>query len=187
MVLDNIGAAIDMVMLYRVETITEQAQRQAEVIARPLRSRECMDNLEKPKGPTSASSPSTARGDGDHHRDAIASLFDGDAKCTDIIMEGHHEILEAGIDECEHVARVIRASSSAQLTRDPRLRARPGRGRLKAGDEVIDRHLSDEIQQALGVVVVCARQRRAKLRPDTRATISPRAAALEAPPAAQRP
>ncbi|HOU29402.1 MAG TPA: DUF47 family protein, partial [Thermoleophilia bacterium] len=49
-VLDNIEAAVDMVLLYRVGEITPQAKRQAEVIAKatPL-LRECMDNLEKPK------------------------------------------------------------------------------------------------------------------------------------------
>lgn len=110
-VLDNIDAATDMVMLYRVETITEQAQRQAEVIAKatPL-LKECMDNLEKPKGlDERIIAINSLENDGDRiHRDAIASLFDGDMKCTDIIKwKDIYEILEAGIDECEHVANVI--------------------------------------------------------------------------------
>lgn len=110
-VLDDIDAATDMVMLYRVETITEQAQRQAEVIAKatPL-LKECMDNLEKPKGlDERIIAINSLENDGDRiHRDAIASLFDGDMKCTDIIKwKDIYEILEAGIDECEHVANVI--------------------------------------------------------------------------------
>ena len=47
--------------------------------------------------------------DGDRiEREAITSLFDGDMKCTDIIKwKDIYEILEAAIDECEHVANVI--------------------------------------------------------------------------------
>lgn len=110
-VLDNIEAAADMVVLYRVGETTEQARRQAEVIAKatPL-LRKCMDNLAKPKGlDERIIAINSLENDGDRIlRDAIASLFDGDMACTDIIKwKDIYEILEAAIDECEHVANVI--------------------------------------------------------------------------------
>ncbi len=110
-ILDNIEAAADMVMLYRVGETTEQARRQAEVIAKatPL-LKECMDNLEKPKGlDERIIAINSLENDGDRIlRDAIASLFDGDMACTDIIKwKDIYEMLEAAIDECEHVANVI--------------------------------------------------------------------------------
>ena len=108
---DNIEEAVDMVMLYRVGEITEQARRQAGVIAKatPL-LRECMGNLEKPKGiDERIIAINSLENDGDRiHRDAMASLFDGQMVCTDIIKwKDIYEILEAAIDECEHVANVI--------------------------------------------------------------------------------
>ena len=110
-ILDNIEAAADMVMLYRVGDITDQARRQAEVIAKatPL-LKECMDNLEKPKGlDERIIAINSLENDGDRIlRDAMASLFDGEWQCTDIIKwKDIYEILEAAIDECEHVANVI--------------------------------------------------------------------------------
>ncbi len=110
-ILDNIEAAADMVMLYRVGDITEQARRQADVIAKatPL-LKECMDNLEKPKGlDERIIAINSLENDGDRIlRDAMASLFDGEWQCTDIIKwKDIYEILEAAIDECEHVANVI--------------------------------------------------------------------------------
>jgi uncharacterized protein len=110
-ILDNIEAAADMVLLYRVGEITEQARRQADVIAKatPL-LKECMDNLEKPKGlDERIIAINSLENDGDRIlRDAMASLFDGEWKCTDIIKwKDIYEILEAAIDECEHVANVI--------------------------------------------------------------------------------
>lgn len=110
-ILDNIEAAADMVVLYRVGETTEQARRQAEVIAKatPL-LKECMDNLEKPKGlDERIIAINSLENDGDRIlRDAIASLFDGEMACTDIIKwKDIYEILEAAIDECEHVANVI--------------------------------------------------------------------------------
>ena len=110
-ILDNIEAATDMVILYRVGEITDQARRQAEVIAKatPL-LKECMDNLEKPKGlDERIIAINSLENDGDRIlRDAMASLFDGEMQCTDIIKwKDIYEILEAAIDECEHVANVI--------------------------------------------------------------------------------
>ena len=110
-ILDNIEAATDMVILYRVGEITDQARRQADVIAKatPL-LKECMDNLEKPKGlDERIIAINSLENDGDRIlRDAMASLFDGEMTCTDIIKwKDIYEILEAAIDECEHVANVI--------------------------------------------------------------------------------
>lgn len=110
-VVDNIEAAVDMIMLYKVDAPTEQARRQARVIATatPL-LRECMDNLEKPKGlDERIIAINSLENDGDRiHRDALASLFDGGMSCTDIIKwKDIYEHLEAAIDECEHVANVI--------------------------------------------------------------------------------
>jgi hypothetical protein len=110
-VLDNIEAAADAMMLYRVGEPTVQARRQAEVIAKatPI-LRQCMDNLEKPKGlDERIIAINSLENDGDRIlREAIAELFDGDMKCTDIIKwKDIYELLEAAIDECEHVANVI--------------------------------------------------------------------------------
>ncbi len=110
-ILDNIEEAADMVVLYRVGEITPFALRQAEVIAKatPL-LKECMDSLEKPKGlDERIIAINSLENDGDRiEREAIASLFDGEMACTDIIKwKDIYEILEAAIDECEHVANVI--------------------------------------------------------------------------------
>ena len=110
-ILDNIEAAADMIILYRVGEITDQAKRQADVIAKatPL-LKECMDTLEKPKGlDERVIAINSLENDGDRIlRDALASLFDGEMQCTEIIKwKDIYEILEAAIDECEHVANVI--------------------------------------------------------------------------------
>lgn len=110
-ILDNIEEAVDKVMLYRVAEITPFAVRQAEVIAKatPL-LRECMDRLEKPKGlDERIIAVNSLENDGDRiEREAIATLFAGDMSCTEIVKwKDIHEILEAAIDECEHVANVI--------------------------------------------------------------------------------
>ena len=110
-VLDNIEAAADAMMLYRVGEPTPQARKQAEVISKatPI-LKECMDNLEKPKGlDERIIAVNSLENDGDRIlRDAIANLFDGDMTCTDIIKwKDIYELLEAAIDECEHVANVI--------------------------------------------------------------------------------
>jgi uncharacterized protein len=110
-VLDNIEAAADAMVLYRLSEPTPQARAQAAVIAKatPI-LRECMDNLEKPKGlDERIIAVNSLENDGDRiHREAVASLFDDDMKCTDIIKwKDIYELLEAAIDECEHVANVI--------------------------------------------------------------------------------
>jgi predicted phosphate transport protein (TIGR00153 family) len=110
-ILDSIEEATEKALLYRVDEITSFAKRQAEVIAKatPI-LRECMDNLEKPKGlDERIIAVNSLENDGDRiEREAIASLFEGDTKCTDIIKwKDIYETLENAIDECEHVANVI--------------------------------------------------------------------------------
>jgi predicted phosphate transport protein (TIGR00153 family) len=110
-VLDNIEEATGKILIYRVDEITSYARRQAEVIAKatPI-LRECMDNLEKPKGlDERIIAVNSLENDGDRiEREALASLFEGDTTCTDIIKwKDIYETLESAIDECEHVANVI--------------------------------------------------------------------------------
>lgn len=110
-ILDSIEEAAGLMIIYRVGEATDYARRQAEVIAKatPI-LRECMDNLEKPKGlDERIIAVNSLENDGDLiEREAIASLFEGDTKCTDIIKwKDIYETLESAIDECEHVANVI--------------------------------------------------------------------------------
>jgi predicted phosphate transport protein (TIGR00153 family) len=110
-ILDSIEEVTGLVIIYRVGEITTYAKRQADVIAKatPI-LRECMDNLEKPKGlDERIIAVNSLENDGDRiEREAIASLFEGDTKCTDIIKwKDIYETLESAIDECEHVANVI--------------------------------------------------------------------------------
>jgi len=110
-VLDNIEEAVGLVLIYRVGDITDFARQQAAVIAKatPI-LRECMDSLAKPKGlDEKVIAVNSLENDGDRiERQAIASLFEGDTKCTDIIKwKDIYETLESAIDECEHVANVI--------------------------------------------------------------------------------
>ena len=110
-VLDSIEEAADLVLIYRVDAITDYARRQAEIIAKatPI-LRECMDNLEKAKGlDERIIAVNSLENDGDRlEREAIASLFEGDTTCTDIIKwKAIYETLENAMDECEHVANVI--------------------------------------------------------------------------------
>ena len=110
-VLDSIEEAADLVLIYRVDVITDYARRQAEIIAKatPI-LRECMDNLEKAKGlDERIIAVNSLENDADRlEREAIASLFEGDTKCTDIIKwKAIYETLENAMDECEHVANVI--------------------------------------------------------------------------------
>jgi len=110
-VLDAIEEVVGKVLIYRIDEITSYARRQAEIIAKatPI-LRECMDNLEKPKGlDERIIAVNSLENDGDRiEREAIASLFEGDTKCTDIIKwKDIYETLECAIDECEHVANVI--------------------------------------------------------------------------------
>ena len=97
--------------IYRVDEIMPFALQQAQIIAKatPI-LRECMDNLEKPKGlDERIIAINSLENDGDRiEREALESLFERDTKCTDIIKwKDLYETLERAIDECEHVANVI--------------------------------------------------------------------------------
>ena len=110
-ILDSIEEVTGKVLIYHVSEITTFALQQAQVIAKatPI-LRECMDNLEKPKGlDERIIAVNILENDGDRiEREALESLFEGDTKCTDIIKwKDLYETLERAIDECEHVANVI--------------------------------------------------------------------------------
>lgn len=110
-ILDNIEEAADSMVLYRVDAPTQQAIRQSEIIAEAARVlREGIDSLEKRDGlHEKVVEINRLENEGDRtHRDAVASLFDNDMKCTDVIKwKDIYEMLEAAIDECEHVANIL--------------------------------------------------------------------------------
>ncbi len=111
-ILDNIEAAADMMMLYRIAGPTEYAHEQAKVIAKATAIlRGAIDGLERRSDDLRDCFIEVNRleNDGDRiGREAIAGLFDGDMKATDIIKwKDVYETLESAIDECEHVANII--------------------------------------------------------------------------------
>ncbi len=110
-VLDSIEAAADMMVLYRIEAPTKQAVEQAAVIAKQTAVlKTAIDNLEKRKGLDEHwIEVNRLENDGDRlYRDAVAELFDGDMKCTDIIKwKDIYATLEGAIDQCEDVANIL--------------------------------------------------------------------------------
>lgn len=110
-VLDNIEAATDAMVLYRVEAPTEFAVRQSKVIARAASVlHQLIDDLEKRTDLMERIiSVNSLENEGDRIvRAAIAALFDDDMDAKDVIKwKDIYELLEAAIDECEHVANVI--------------------------------------------------------------------------------
>lgn len=110
-ILDDIEAAADAMVLYRVGKPTAQARAQAEVLAKATAIlRICMDNLAKPKGlDEHIIAVNSLENEGDRIiRDATAQLFNGDMDPIEVIKwKDIYELLEAAIDECEHVANVI--------------------------------------------------------------------------------
>lgn len=110
-VLDDIEAATDAMVLYRVGEPTPQAKAQATVIAKATALlRICVDNLAKPKGlDEHIIAINSLENEGDRIiRDATAQLFDGHMDVIDVIKwKDVYELLEAAIDECEHAANVI--------------------------------------------------------------------------------
>jgi uncharacterized protein len=110
-VLDNIEAAADAMLLYRVAAPTAYARRQADVIAKATALlHQIIDDLEKRTDLIErVIGINSLENEGDRIvRDAVASLFDDDIPCTDVIKwKDIYEILESAIDECEHVANVI--------------------------------------------------------------------------------
>jgi predicted phosphate transport protein (TIGR00153 family) len=110
-VLDSIEAAVDMMLLYRIEAPAQHAVEQSAVIAKQTAVlRTAIDSLEKRKGLNDHwIEVNRLENDGDRlYRDAVAELFDGDMKCTDIIKwKDIYSTLEHAIDDCEHVANII--------------------------------------------------------------------------------
>ena len=110
-ILDSIEAAADMMLLYRIETPAQHAVEQAQVLARQTATlRVAIDNLERRKGLDEHwIEVNRLENDGDRlYRDAVAELFDGDMKCTDIIKwKDIYGTLEHAIDDSEHVANII--------------------------------------------------------------------------------
>lgn len=110
-VLDDIEAAADTMLLYRVGEPTEQARAQATVIAKATALlRTCMDGLAKPKGlDEHIIAINSLENDGDRIlREAIAGLFSGEMNPIDVIKwKDVYEVLESAIDTCEHTANVI--------------------------------------------------------------------------------
>ncbi len=110
-ILDDIEAAADAMILYRVGEPTAQAQAQTTVIAKATALlRICMDGLAKPKGlDEHIIAINSLENEGDRiFRDATAQLFDGHMDTIDIIKwKDIYELLEEAIDECEHAANAI--------------------------------------------------------------------------------
>jgi predicted phosphate transport protein (TIGR00153 family) len=110
-VLDDIEAAANAMVLYRAGEPTPQAKAQADVIGKATAVlRICMDSLAKPKGlDEHIIAVNSLENDGDRIiREATARLFDGHMDPIEVIKwKDIYELLEAAIDECEHVANVI--------------------------------------------------------------------------------
>jgi hypothetical protein len=110
-ILDNIEAAADAMIIYKIDVLAPHCAEQAVVLAKATASlRGAIDKLEGRKGVREdCIEVNRLENDGDRlFRDATAELFDGDMTCTDIIkwkdIYGH---LEKAIDECEHVANIL--------------------------------------------------------------------------------
>ena len=110
-ILDSIEAAVDLLLLYRIPQPTPHLVEQAAVLGKQTSLvRTAIDGLEKRKGLEQYwIELNRLENDGDRlHRDAVAELFDGDMKCTDIIKwKDIYTTLEAAIDQCEDVANII--------------------------------------------------------------------------------
>ena len=110
-ILDSIEAAVDLLLLYRIPQPTAHLVEQAAVLGKQTSLvRTAIDGLEKRKGLEQYwIELNRLENDGDRlHRDAVAELFDGDMKCTDIIKwKDIYTTLEAAIDQCEDVANII--------------------------------------------------------------------------------
>jgi len=110
-ILDSIDATVDLMLLYRIEQPTTHVVEQAAVLAEQTALvRQAIDGLEKRKGLDKYwIELNRLENDGDRlHRDAVAELFDGEMKCTDIIKwKDIYTTLEAAIDQCEDVANIL--------------------------------------------------------------------------------
>lgn len=111
-ILDNIEATADAMTLYKITEPQEHAKQMAAVIAAATNVLcKGIDGLEtRPKNLRQHwIEVNRLENEGDRiSRDAVAELFDGDMKCTDIIKwKDIYNLLESAIDECEHVANII--------------------------------------------------------------------------------
>ena len=110
-VLDSIEATADMLVVYRIEKPTAHAVEQAVVLAQQTAVlRIALAGLEKRKGLDEHwIEINRLENDGDRlYRDAVAELFDGDMKCTDIIKwKDIYATLERAMDQCEDVANIV--------------------------------------------------------------------------------
>jgi len=110
-ILDSIDATVDLMLLYRIEQPSTHVVEQAAVLAQQTALvRQAIDGLEKRKGLDKYwIEINRLENDGDRlHRDAVAELFDGEMKCTDIIKwKDVYTTLEAAIDQCEDVANIL--------------------------------------------------------------------------------
>jgi uncharacterized protein len=111
-ILDNIEATADMMLLYKVSEVDPRAREMAVVISKATSVlRKCTDGLEKRSKNLRDYWIEVNRleNDGDRlYRDAVAELFNGDMKCTDIIKwKDVYGTLERAIDDCEHVANIL--------------------------------------------------------------------------------
>lgn len=110
-VLDHIEAGAAAMVLYKVGEPTQQVRAQAEILSRATELlRICIDGLAKPKGlEQHIIAINSLENEGDRVlREAVASLFDHRIDPIEIIKwKDVYEMLEAAIDECEHVANVI--------------------------------------------------------------------------------
>ena len=110
-VLDSIEATADMLVVYRIDKPTTHAIEQAVVLAQQTAVlRIALAGLEKRKGLDEHwIEINRLENDGDRlYRDAVAELFDGDMKCTDIIKwKDIYATLERAMDQCEDVANIV--------------------------------------------------------------------------------
>ena len=110
-VLDSIEATADMLVVYRIDKPTTHAVEQAVVLAQQTAVlRIALDGLEKRKGLDEHwIEINRLENDGDRlYRDAVAELFDGDMKCTDIIKwKDIYTTLEGAMDQCEDIANIL--------------------------------------------------------------------------------
>ena len=110
-VLDSIEATADMLVVYRIDKPTTHAIEQAVVLAQQTAVlRIALAGLEKRKGLDEHwIEINRLENDGDRlYRDAVAELFDGDMRCTDIIKwKDIYATLERARDQCEDVANIV--------------------------------------------------------------------------------
>ena len=111
-ILDNIEAAGDAMILYRIAEPTEWSRSQAVVIAKATALiHEAINKLERDRGDLKETIIEVNRleNEGDRiSRSAIAGLFDDGAKTIEVLKwKDIYTLLEETIDHCEDVAQLI--------------------------------------------------------------------------------